>query len=443
MAAVRVVPKLLRDSSGQRASSAPMVTDAGQAGRLTDDRGIYRLYGLQPGTYVVSVNGSPLPEIGMGAYPRDSATYHPSAPRDTAVEIIIRNGAEATGIDIRHRGERGHTISGTLSGETESDALVNAVSVMLKSATTGELHTMNTVMGSRAFALANVADGEYELLAVRVNESFDFAASQPRRVSVKGADVAGIELKLLKLGAISGRVLIEKAKPADACANKENFTQEEISLSADRETQKSMLDSSLFALMFGANSTSSLPNDKGEFTLKNLEAGGYHLTADLPGENWFLRSMTLPPVGAAKTKTDAARSPINVKSGEKVSNLEITIAEGAAAVSGKVIAANESQKLPARLRIHLIPAEPTAAEDVLRYREVVSSDGLFSFKHLSPGKYRLLVRSESGQQTQGPIAYDNVERARLRREAESANTELALSPCQQAKDVVVKYALKQ
>ena len=445
MAGVRVMPQLLRDATGRRVSPSGMTIDPTQLGRLTDDRGIYRLYGLQPGIYIVSVNGSEMPAIGSGMLPHDSPTFHPSAPRDTAAEIVLHASGEATGVDIRHRGERGHLISGTLSGETESDTLLNAVIVSLKSAATGELQAITAAMGgSRGFALTNVADGEYELVAVRANEKDDRTMSTPRRVSVKGADVSGIELKLLPLASISGRVLIEKTNSANACESKESFTLNEISLVTDLESSKPP-EISLGSLMFGDISALNLPNEKGEFTVKNLEAGAYRLLTNLPGDYWFVRSMTLPPSGAAKTRpdaatrTDATRSPISVKSGERVSGLEITLGEGAAAVSGKIVSATEGKSLPAKVRVFLIPAEPTAAEDVLRYRELAGTDGKFHFKNLAPGKYRVLARSDSGEPTARPAAYEATERARLRREAEAAGQEFSLSLCQRRNDLEVKY----
>ncbi|MDQ3908037.1 MAG: carboxypeptidase-like regulatory domain-containing protein, partial [Acidobacteriota bacterium] len=48
---VRVRALLVKDADGQPAAGVASVE------RVTDDRGVYRLYGLQPGTYVVSAGG--------------------------------------------------------------------------------------------------------------------------------------------------------------------------------------------------------------------------------------------------------------------------------------------------------------------------------------------------------------------------------------------------
>jgi hypothetical protein len=133
-----------------------------------------------------------------------------------------------------------------------------------------------------------------------------------------------------------------------------------------------------------------------------------------------------------------------LKMSEKARGLLVTIAEGAASVSGRVTPASEGAKLPARLRVHLIPAEREAADDVLRYAQTTArSDGSFAFHNLAPGKYWLLARAiaddELPESADRPWAWDNAERVKLRREAESAKVELELQPCQRLSDYALRY----
>jgi hypothetical protein len=117
----------------------------------------------------------------------------------------------------------------------------------------------------------------------------------------------------------------------------------------------------------------------------------------------------------------------------------VVIAEGAASLNGRVVPANEGSILPSRLRVHLIPAEVPAAEDVLRYAETtVRGDGLFEFKHIAPGKYLLHTRQAPEKEASGeqarPLAWDAAERMKLRREAEDAKNEIELKVCGRVKD---------
>jgi hypothetical protein len=98
-------------------------------------------------------------------------------------------------------------------------------------------------------------------------------------------------------------------------------------------------------------------------------------------------------------------------------------------------------------RVHIIPAEETAAEDLLRYAETTTlSDGSFELKHLAPGKYFLLAREipEKGmiEGQSRAVAWDQVERARLRREAQALGQQIELRPCQQINDYALRVSVK-
>ena len=97
--------------------------------------------------------------------------------------------------------------------------------------------------------------------------------------------------------------------------------------------------------------------------------------------------------------------------------MDILIAEGAASLNGRVVPAKEASKLPSRLRVHLIPAEVSAADDVLRYAEAaVGVDGGFGFKHIAPGKYLLHTRQASEKEANNdrsrPLAWDEAVKCR-------------------------------
>jgi len=74
------------------AEGAPFLRNYYGHSRNTDDRGVYRLYGLPPGAYVVSVR-SDLSLYRISPYDGDAPTYHPSSTCDTAAEIAVKNRA--------------------------------------------------------------------------------------------------------------------------------------------------------------------------------------------------------------------------------------------------------------------------------------------------------------------------------------------------------------
>jgi hypothetical protein len=409
----------------------------GSRPRQTDDRGIYRLYGLRPGSYIVVAKSNP--RFDAEAYYHETPTYYPSSTRDAAVEVTVASGSEATGIDIRYRGELGHAISGRITYANQS-GLGPRARVYLNYATTGMSIDMKDA-DSGGFAFYGVPDGEYELTG-EDNGGSDGAVSQPRRVMVRGADVNGIELKLSPKSSIAGQVVFEPYP--QRCEERRVPAPEEIVLRAYRDEA---VETAFVANRFSSRDTTA--DGKGEFTLKWLVPARYRLQALLPGENWYLKSITIPAPAPTRNAAplyaaDIGRSGVLLKSGEHASGITVTIAEGAASLRGHVTPEKEGTRLPAKLVIHLVPAEPTSADNVLRYAEVIAErDGVFEFNNVAPGKYRLTVRpapyDEPADRPFAAIAWDANERAKLRKDAEAMKIEVELKHCQRVSDQVVRY----
>src|SRR5262249_41998700 len=278
------------------------------------------------------------------------------------------------------------------------------------------------------FAIYGVTDGEYEI-TVRwlLPSNEEIIASSPRRVVVKGADVGGIELKLLPMASIAGKFALE-ATPG-VCESKRKWSLEETLLAIRPVTKPGE-----------ATPARSQPvvnglSEKGEFTAYYLAADRYFLEPRLPNENWYVKAITAPASTSAPANTsgaargaltaDISRNGITLKAGEKITGVVATIADGAAGLSGKVIPRTEGSPLPSRLRIHLIPAEARAADEVLRYAEAYArSDDSFLLSNLAPGKYWLIARAAPDDETSDhivtPIAWDANERAKLRRQSMAA-----------------------
>ena len=417
---------LVKDADGNPVSAQSQTSQTG-----TDDRGVYRFYGLPPGTYLVLANyGNPYWDSQVSLYDNEAPTYYPSSTRDTAVEVQVTSGGEINGVDIRYRGERGHAISGKLVGAKA------AANVELLNVSTQTIIATRYVPGGgeAGFDFFGVTDGDYELIA-REDSADAPAASAPRRIAVRSADMTGLDLRMLPLGSIAGRIVIETSQTA--CETPGRTVLEEIIVAArpEEKARGEQESASKPSLAEGAVS------DKGEFEIRKLHAIRYRLGLNLSNENLFVKSLSLP---AAKPATDIARSGVLLKQGEKIGGVNVTLAEGAASLRGKLSAAKEGVRLPSRLRIHLIPAEPTAAEDLLRYSEkLAAGDGSFAFANLAPGKYLLLAKAvaenEPVDRSASPIAWDAAERLKLRKEAEAAKNEIELKACQRIKDHALRW----
>ena len=449
--------------------------------RHTDDRGIYRIYSLRPGNYTVSVGGVNEQFYGrMSPYAGDAPTYHPSATRDDATEVTVQNGQEVTGVDIRHRSERGRTISGKVSGAPPSDVASNYnISIALIHAASGMNESFTGLPGNsndRSFSLDGVADGDYEITARLQDRKGVGLASTPQRVTVRGADVTGLNITLAPLASISGRVTLEPLRESDraggvSCANATGHAAlaSEALIAVRREEKKGKTTPR--PLPFSR--ADAVPDEQGEFTIQGLNAGQYRLNVLLPGEDWYVRDLnasgaaatvatplrrsgaprtagtTIAPATPANATTAAttanviavaARDMLTLTQGQRINGVAVVLAEGAASLRGSVTAATEGAPLPARMRVYLVPSEPERANIPLRYASsAVAGDGGFALTNLAPGRYWVLAQAitpdaEATDAEARAALRDEATRTKLRREAEAAAQVIDLKPCQHVKD---------
>ena len=422
----------------------PLLGGLPSATTETDDRGIYRLFGLSPGVYLISVNDENQFSSALSPYARLAPTYYPSATRETAKEITLHRGEELSGLDIRFRNERGRTLSGTVTGAGEPfPGSTASWSVTLSRLPIGAGSPVSTYnqrdTGTRSFIFYGLPDGEYELRAEYDSGTSQYAASLPRRVTVKGTDVTGLEMLLLSLASVSGRIVAEKLLPnnrAASCAAEPIQSLQDTRITVRLDEKETPADRQR---PNASPVTSGSPNAQGEFTIYKLAAGHYRFLMLPTNQSWYIRSITLP--GPANTTRDVGREGLTLNLGERISGLMITVAEGSAHLQGQVIPDKEGTRLPPRLYVHAVPAEPSQADDVLRFAQaLVRPDGRFTLEDLAPGRYWLIARpAPEGFSPLRTAAWETDERVKLRREAQAAKVELELQPCQRLNAYTLRY----
>jgi Carboxypeptidase regulatory-like domain len=432
---VQMSATLVRDEQGRRNESTF------GSSRYTDDRGVYRLFGLPGGTYIVAAASKTVGSV-LTAYGDDAPTYYPSSTRDTAGEVTVGYGAEATGIDIRYRGEHGYAISGLIADASMSDSLNVNVSVVLVRASNDTLEAQTSIQprGSQLpFSFYGVPDGDFYLTARRAPyQSDDGAASKRVPIKVRGRDVTGVGISLVPLGSIAGRLSLDTATSDLKCETRLTPAVEETLISVSTDDTDGSDPSSRFA------SIVYTPDNKGNFVFQGLPAARYRVDSRLLlDEAWYIRAMTVP--GPTTTPLDASSGGIVVRPGQRINGVRLVLGEGAASIRGRVVTDKEGASLPDRLRVHLTPAEPNAAEDTLRFIEAeVQIDGSFKLANVAPGRYWLLARQlpeeDSKQRLPRPQAWNAATRAGLRREAVASNIAIDLKPCQRIADYQLRYA---
>jgi hypothetical protein len=437
MVALSVQAILVRDGNGRPTQNSYAVKTRG-----TDNRGVYRLYGLQPGSYLLKVSGnsSPLPP-----HQPEAPTFYPASRREAAEEVTVRLGEETSGIDITYRGETGLSVSGTLSGAVGKIANNSRVTITLAYDPSGAVVAATTMTPERKFLFTGIAEGDYLIIARRsqLTEEDNGLISPTRRITVKNADATGIELALQPLSSVAGRVIFAELPEAEhqaACAAANRPAASNLNITNRREDETTPVGYIRPPAVSGAR-----VDEKGEFSWRYLESGRYRVTAQLTHPGWYVRAITLPSVPLSTQSRDVARQGYLLNPGQRLENLTVTLAEGAAMLAGRIVTASEGASLPSRLRVFIVPAERSDADNVLRYTQTgMRPDGRFSFPGLAPGRYWLLARPLSGNETSAslasPSAWPAAERAELRREAEAANMVIELQPCQRVSDYTLRYA---
>jgi hypothetical protein len=409
----------------------------------TDDRGIYRIYGLVPGDYVVSAGGA---ELGLvdSTFSDDVKVYYPSARRQGASTLSVGPGQELTSIDIRYRSERGHVVSGTVAGAFSGQGGFSGALVTLTRVDEGAVEAITIVQGSHSttFSLKGVADGEYLVAATSGFGLSDRTSSDSKRITVKGADVGNVVLTLEPAGSVAGQVTIEPLGAEGApgtCGTRRETSPVDVAIIARSIAGASAIDAT------ATQPSEDVPSRRGAFTIKNIRAGTYALDVALDEESLYVSSIVLqrpkPESGPAAPPQDGA-SGIRVTPGEKVTGVAMHVSRGAGSLKGTVEPRTKGALLPS-VAVFMLPLEPENANAALRHRVAVANGREFAFDHVAPGRYAILVRETKRGSLPAPSIQwvtDGALRESLRIEgkAESASI-VTIAPCQHVVDQVVRF----
>ena len=184
---------------------------------VIDDRGIYRVYGLPAGAYLVSVGYAPV--AGVMTFRADRAFYprtiHPNVTDESRAKVIeVAEGSEATDVDIVVGIKKTHDIVGRVINADTGQPVVGVELAYGPLMDDGRPLAGFVSKGDRTdakgeFLLATNYPGKYAISAGGMSES-DFY-SEPVICDAREGDVQGVEIKVRQGASISGVVVIEGA----------------------------------------------------------------------------------------------------------------------------------------------------------------------------------------------------------------------------------------
>ena len=332
----------------------------------TDDRGVYRAFGLPAGRYTVSAGNDSISSF-LWASAGHQRTYHPRAvnPADATV-IQVNEGGEATNVDITlGRQLSKYTARGRIIDDETSQPLPNAhIGLRLffdVGGGTGYTSKTNVAESTKngEFKLENLPPGKYAVYLDSPTESESF--SEPVRFEVIDQDIEGLLIKTSKGGTASGVVVLEGTHDPTVRANL-------------AKTQISPYVSNEFRPNVNIN-------PDGSFRLTNLPAG--RLTLNLPDNRDHLRVMRIERAGVVYP------GGIEVKEREQITGLRVVVGQANGKIRGLLKLPN-GLELPAtaRLRVSIRRTEdpPTVYISV-----EADARGQFLVDELVPGTYEFNV----------------------------------------------------
>lgn len=397
---------------------------------VTDDRGVYRIYGLPTGTYVVSADGGlDFSPTGVNAFSVNMPTYAPSSSRDDADEISVRVGEEST-VDIRYRAEHGNAISGFVKAARTGDRGFRVTLTSL--AEKGPRIEIPFQDANGEFAFEGIPDGDYHLSGYAYWNDQDRATTDSMVLAIRGSDIEGLQLTVAAPGSITGSVVLKELKaPVADCTNRPGPPLNETTVTAWHRVTRGTENKPQFLWRSRGSET---PTSQGNITLRELSPNEYFFGVRLLVHEWYLQSIAFVPTTPGAKPANASSTWTTIKPGDQLSGLTITLAQGAAQVRGEITLA-EGQTLPDKLSVYLVPAEAAHAEDALRYFAApVSTSGNFGLYHVAPGRYWMLAQpgSEDTRMETSKIRLPDaaLNRSALRHAAEQKKVEIELKPCQ-------------
>jgi 5-hydroxyisourate hydrolase-like protein (transthyretin family) len=341
--------------------------------RLTDDRGLFRLFGVPPGDYVVCADMSRHDDqmlLFRDSSPVDRFVVdacHPSSSTEQDAQAIGVT-ADVDGIEIVARRSRTFTVSGLVVDATGTATEPRTVMLHRYGAFGANVTGIRAPHG--VFAFRNLVPGDYALEArlggADGSASFPWAARAYVPLKIVAADVPDLVVALQGPVTVPGRVVFEDGPPADR----------ELSLSIETamisKTEGRLLQAQVAADL--------------SFTLENL-FGPVRLKVHGVPRGWIVKAIRY----GGEDITDATRA---FESGSR-DVVEVTLTSRGAVVSGAVT--DESRRPAEGAVVYLLPAGEKA-ELVTLVSYTVLEGGRFSTGSIRPGDY--LIAAVSAEQAE-------------------------------------------
>lgn len=265
----------------------------------TDDRGVYRLFGLLPGRYLVSAGSTGT----SGTYP---TVYYPGVRDPAQAKLIeVSEGSEATGIDLKLGpiektfAASGHVVDAA-TGQPVSGALVDF------SGSVG-----NSLDERGGFRFNGLKPGQYKVQATPGRPPDYY--SEPLTFEITDHDLEGLEVKLQPGAIISGVVALQGVGDLATALRDSSLRIQPVKLDPNARRRD---------LSAGA------VQPDGSFQIRGLPPSQLRLELDDFSHHFYLLQVERDGV--------ALRDALELKPGDQVTALRVVLVAATGALRGRV-----------------------------------------------------------------------------------------------------------
>ena len=408
---------VLTPADGEKSSSAVgslATMPFGNSMYRTDDRGVYRIYGLPAGRYLVSAGGAndPLSAV-FGKQRYHDQTFHPGVTDKARATIVeVKAGAEASGVDIRlGLPSQTYKASGRIVDAATGKSF-NAVAVSY-GAVYGEVKTLSprtlgTTPNARGeFQMDAIIPGKYYAFAWLEDDSEFYSDAAPFEVT--DGDVTGITIKVRRGQTVSGSVVVE---------------------GGDQEAQAQLAQLRLQANNRGDDIT--VPR---QMNVRVAPDGTFRLTGVQPGRLSFYVNSFFEPTKLAVLRTErggvSQKEDMLIAAGENVTDVRVVLAFTSGTLRGELKTTGDGDLDD--YDIEVTAARLGGEQSFSRSADDVDANGRFIIEGLIPGDYEVTVEARPVAERSGK-ATTTKERVTVTKDSETSINLTIQLPARQGKD---------
>jgi carboxypeptidase family protein len=370
----------------------------------TDDRGVYRIFGLRAGRYVLSAGGDS--NMGLATGAEFARVWHPDATDENQAKVIeVAAGGEVTGVDIRLGvAKKTYEASGRVVDDETGKPIAGASVIYTKSGDSGEIVGFGLPVATPKtdeqgnFHLSGLTPGQYRLSLA------DFASfltgggsgyySDGARFEIQSADVAGVEIRAKRGATISGVAVIEDAD----------------------QSAKSGLSQTMIMAYSTPSTMPPSPNEAGENAFSSAMTpvgsrigsdGGFTLKGVRPGKV-MIQAFSMNGGALKITRIERGgvemRNEIMVTEREEISGVRIVFGKGSCVIRGQVNVTGGGALKDWRMSVTASSEKEGLAASFGRSggSAEVDDKGRFVIEGLLPGEYQLTLMVTSRGDTNSP-----------------------------------------